>query len=82
MLTQLSLRCRTFEHIATEVWKKIARNRRNGVPSQEQGITNDIVGILREESRHIPNLGVWSDLGQREALWGSDIDVFVEIRQH
>lgn len=74
-----SHRCDLFKQIADYVWDKIIDSHAYGNQVPEIGITNDIVTVIRRHASTIPNFGVWANHGYNENLYGSDIDVFVEI---
>lgn len=71
-------RCHLFEDIAEHVWQHVIYNHQAGMNVSEIGITADIISIIRNHSNRIPNFGVWANPGYNEALYGSDIDIFVE----
>lgn len=73
-----SNRCSLFELIAAEIWDSIAFNHKNNVQESEIGITNKIIAVIRDHHVNNPSFGVWANQGVKEAIHGSDIDIFVE----
>lgn len=77
---QETQRCRLFEEIAESTWKRIIEAHEVGVDLPEIGITADIlVRILQFAKSAIPNFDVYAKKGWNEKMYGSDLDVFVEV---
>ena len=81
---ETSDRCKLFEQIAEEVWKRINRAHEVGVDLHEEGITRDIlVDILQFSKYQKANFNVYAKKGENENVYGSDIDIYVEtIKGH
>ncbi|MDD3876659.1 MAG: hypothetical protein PHT69_08565 [Bacteroidales bacterium] len=77
-LLPTSKRCKLFEEIANKTWNHVIRNHRTKSPASEVGFTNDIVAIIRDNVLSFPNIGIWANLGYKENIYGSDLDIFVE----
>ena len=74
-------RCTLFKNLASEVWSKIIYAHAVGVDLPEIGITADIiVEILQYAKNHISNFDVFAKPGWNEQLYGSDLDIFIEVQ--
>jgi|GEM_PF-1709033 len=73
-------RCGLFKEIAESTWNRIIEAHEVGVDLPEIGITADIlVKILQFSKSTLPNFDVFAKKGWNEKIYGSDIDVFVEV---
>lgn len=73
-------RCQLFKEIAESTWNRIIEAHEVGVDLPEIGITADIlVKILRFSKSVLPTFDVFAKKGWNEKMYGSDIDVFVEV---
>jgi len=70
--------CELFRKISKSVWDKIIFNHSVDTEVSEIGLTNDIIATLRNYSNRKKNIGIWANKGDKEKLYGSDIDIFIE----
>lgn len=77
-LLHSSKRCKLFEKIAEDVWNLIIKNHYVQVQVNEPGVTNNIIGEIRNNAMSYTNIGVWANNAFKEIEHGSDIDIFVE----
>lgn len=81
------LRYNLFKRISLKTWQRVADAHRVGIDLDEKGITADIiVGILTFHDKYkykkwkIP-MGLFAAKGQNEHIYGSDIDIFLEVEK-
>ena len=74
-------RCKLFEDIAEDVWKRVNMAHDVGINLNECGLTKDIlVDILHYNKLGVPNFDVYARPSYDEPTYGSDMDVFIEVR--
>lgn len=73
-------KCDLFQAIAEEVWETVIWKHNAGLDPDEKGITDLIIACIRNNYINNNNIGVWANNGFKEDRYGSDIDIFIEVK--
>ena len=74
-------RCTLFKSLASDIWSKIIHAHEVDMNQPEIGITADIlITILHYSKHHLANFDLFARPSWDENTYGSDLDVFVEVR--
>lgn len=82
MPQRITAYCQLLQDIAEEVWEIISRSRRTNTHFPEIGITAYVISRLKDKAGATPGIGIWSAAGLLESIWGSDIDIFIEVQSN